>query len=105
MRSRSDDDIDEEKLNAILNEIDVDIVGDVPLIYAKEQDIGQESAEDILGLGDTSVLDSVPQTEENDIMHEDLRDALDNQDDSSYEMEEEVENQIYYDIEELLKEI
>ena len=31
------------------------------------------------------------------------RDALDTQEDSSYEMEEEVENQIYYDIEELLK--
>jgi len=99
------DDIDEEKLDAILNEIDVDIVGNVPLIYAKEQDIGQESAEDILGLGNTDVPDPVPQTEENDIMHEDLRDALDNQDDSSYEMEEDVENQIYYDIEELLKEI
>ena len=38
-------------------------------------------------------------------MHEDLRDALDTQEESSYEMEEEVENQIYYDIEELLKEI
>ena len=47
----------------------------------------------------------MPQTEDNDIMHEDLRDALDTQEDSSYEMEEEVENQIYYDIEELLKEI
>ena len=99
------DDIDEEKLDAILNEIDVDIVGDVPLIYAKEQDIGQESAEDILGLGNTDVPDSAPRTKENDIMHEDLRDALDTQEDSSYEMEEDVENQIYYDIEELLKEI
>ena len=99
------DDIDEEKLDAILNEIDVDIVGDVPLIYAKEQDIGQESAEDILGLGDADVPDPVTQTEDNDIMHEDLRDALDTQEESSYEMEEEVENQIYYDIEELLKEI
>ena len=99
------DDIDEEKLNKILNEIDIDIVGDVPLIYAKEQDIDQQSAEDILGLGNTDIPDPVPQTEENDIMHEDLRDALDTQEESSYEMEEEVENQIYYDIEELLKEI
>ena len=99
------DDIDEEKLNKILNEIDIDIVGDVPLIYAKEQDIDQQSAEDMLGLGNTDIPDPVPQTEENDIMHEDLRDALDTQEESSYEMEEEVENQIYYDIEELLKEI
>ena len=99
------DDIDEEKLDAILNEIDVDIVGDVPLIYAEEQDISQESAEDILGMGNADVPDPVTKTEENDIMHEDLRDALDNQDDSSYVMEEDVENQIYYDIEELLKEI
>ena len=56
-------------------------------------------------MGNADVPDPVTKTEENDIMHEDLRDALDNQDDSSYVMEEDVENQIYYDIEELLKEI
>ena len=41
-----------------------------------------------------------------DVMHQDLNQAIeDNPRDTSYTMEEQVENQIYYDIEELLKEI
>ena len=101
-------DIDEDKLNDILDEIDFDLEdepdrGYAELVHADDED-GPESAEDILGLGSLD-QEPVPQTEDNDIMHEDLRDALDTQEDSSYEMEEDVENQIYYDIEELLKEI
>ena len=101
-------DIDEDKLNDILDEIDFDLEdepdrGYAELVHADDED-GPESVEDILGIG-TLDQEPVPQTEDNDIMHEDLRDALDTQEDSSYEMEEEVENQIYYDIEELLKEI
>jgi hypothetical protein len=101
-------DIDESKLNDILSEIDFEVEdepdrGYAELIYAEDDD-GPESAEDILGLSDLG-QEEVPQKEENDIMHEDLRDVLDTQEESSYEMEDEVENQIYYDIEELLKEI
>ena len=101
-------DIDEDKLNDILDEIDFDLEdepdrGYAELVHADDED-GPESVEDILGIG-TLDQEPVTQTEDNDIMHEDLRDALDTQEDSSYEMEEEVENQIYYDIEELLKEI
>ena len=84
----------------------IDIVGDVPLIYAERTRYWSRICRRYSWTWSIlSVPDSVPQTEENDIMHEDLRDALDTQEDSSYEMEEEVENQIYYDIEELLKEI
>ena len=91
-----------------MSEIDFEVEdepdrGYAELIYAEDDD-GPESAEDILGLSDLG-QEEVPQKEENDIMHEDLRDVLDTQEESSYEMEDEVENQIYYDIEELLKEI
>lgn len=101
-------DVDYAKLESILDEIDYDLQGAngyAELIHADEESLPSdvyESVDDILAPG---ALTPDIEEEKEDVMMQDLSENLKKSEETSYDMEDEVENQIYYDIEELLKEI
>ena len=101
-------DVDYAKLESILDEIDYDLQGAngyAELIHADEESLPSnvyENIDDILAPG---ALTPDIEEEKEDVMMQDLSENLKKSEETSYDMEDEVENQIYYDIEELLKEI
>ena len=76
------------------------------LIAELEDDEIEKPSEEESDLLESDFMALLGDDEKVDVMHQDLNQAIeDNPRDTSYTMEEQVENQIYYDIEELLKEI
>ena len=101
-------DVDYAKLESILDEIDYDLQGAngyAELIHADEESLPSDANLDIDDILAPGALTPDVEEEKEDIMMQDLSENLKKSEETSYDMEDEVENQIYYDIEELLKEI
>lgn len=101
-------DVDYAKLESILDEIDYDLQGAngyAELIYADEESLPSDVYENIDDVLAPGAFTPDIKEEKEDVMMQDLSENLKKSEETSYDMEDEVENQIYYDIEELLKEI
>ena len=101
-------DVDYAKLESILDEIDYDLQGAngyAELIHADEESCPSDVYENIDDILAPGAFTPDIKEEKEDVMMQDLSENLKKSEETSYDMEDEVENQIYYDIEELLKEI
>ena len=101
-------DVDYAKLESILDEIDYDLQGAngyAELIHADEESLPSDVYENIDDILAPGAFTPDIKEEKEDVMMQDLSENLKKSEETSYDMEDEVENQIYYDIEELLKEI
>ena len=101
-------DVDYAKLESILDEIDYDLQGAngyAELIHADEESCPSDLYENIDDILAPGALTPDIKEEKEDVMMQDLSENLKKSEETSYDMEDEVENQIYYDIEELVKEI